>query len=270
MRLFHTPSILLLFAALSTSLGYRLQNVDVPGCGHVDASHSRYLYFTEPSETHQTLAIVTQWYYYAQELQRVIRAEGFEFAKPPSPRGSPAACGWQFLFGVSRYGINHGHVIFKNYEHAPSERSMNFTLKYEDNSVSDDERLPSHETIQRVRTILVSHAPVRDILEIIMVVTVPVTGAAILLIMAYTLILWWYRDDDSSIEEVEMTQFKTTGSQQPSDASPPSYPDSVRDRFAGVVYSFGKGRESGTIQAYRVSTIQNGRNSYPVTPHYTF
>jgi hypothetical protein len=211
------------------------------------------VFFTDPADPDLTMAIVTKWYRYAQELETYLPASGFHLLPPLSKQLGryPGQCRWEHLLTVTKSAIKRGTVAF--------------TYDDQGNSAT---RVPSDDTAKRVRTVLEHHAPTRDILEIVFIALSPlVAGMAFLwmLYAVYRLLSCIWPIEDNRPEETELSNFPDDtyhsrfggiyASYPPSTAETlPPYPESVKDRYSGFSYPSGKKLGNVTVQSWEVSS----------------
>lgn len=226
---------------------------------------TRYIDFFEPLEPQNVLSIGTVWFHYARDLQDLVPEAGFQLITARDPNTSHD-CGWYRLEQVRKWGVNRGHISFKRYRGVTTQQADYSPYKGE---VTEQEvlSLPSQQTIQRAKGILVNHAPTRDLLEIFLMVAGPIVGAAICLTALWALVLWLFPDDNNYVdldEEIEMTPFSALSPTELHLTQPPPYFAPYRERVKdGVVHTaqpFGKAAESGTVQEFDVSSIRAGES----------
>jgi hypothetical protein len=255
MRLFATLVILLFTCSLTAARAHHKNSGLVNICDPGDSRTA--IFFEEPSEPNLTLAIVTRWYRYAYDLKSLLPAAGFELVTPIHNRRFIGGCHWKYLLGVSKGGIKRGIVASTYYEDAAAKGPRNAALGSEATG-SEVSRVPSKETVRRVKAVLFNHAPTRDILDIVFIALSPViAGAAFLLLLYgfYSLAVWTYPIKSDAIEEIEMASLRAPYPSPSITESLPPYPESVKDRYSVVSAPFVRS-DNATVQVYEIPSIK--------------
>lgn len=232
MRLLSTLILLLFTCSLTAARAHHKEHrlVDICDAGRIP------VFFTDPTEPNLVLAIVTKWYRYAHDLESLLPAVGFESVSPVHKKHLAGGCHWKHLVDVSKGGIGRGTVAFTYYDSTPNS----------------DTRVPSKETVHRVKAVLSKHAPTRDILDIVFIAISPlVAGLAFLLVLyiLYSVACWACPVEDDAPEDIELTSFRTTYPASSIAETLPPYPELVKDRYSVVSTSPGKKFDSFTVQA---------------------
>ncbi|KAF2657392.1 hypothetical protein K491DRAFT_714429 [Lophiostoma macrostomum CBS 122681] len=170
MRLSIVPSIVLSVLLLPTTFAKDIEDIgaEIPGCSYQSNTWHKFVYFAEPFEPSFVFQISTVWDHYAKELSRIIPSEGFILTAPPEKYETGDFCRWKFLFDVHSSSIMRGHVSYQ-------ERDVDATGAY---------RMPSNETLSRVRAVLLDHAPVRDVFLFVLEAAGPTFFLVVILLAA--------------------------------------------------------------------------------------
>lgn len=234
MRLLATLITVLFTFSLAAARAHHKEHRLVDICDYRDGKVP--VVFTEPTEPNLILAIVTKWYSYAHELDAFLTAAGFEPVTRHHKKILSVDCRFKHLADVSKGGIKRGVVAYT----------------YDVSHPNDDSRVPSRDTVNRVKAVLSKHAPTHDILEIVFVALSPlVAGLSFitLLFILYNVAVWVWPDKHDVPEDIEMTSFRTTYPAPSITETLPPYPESVKDRYSVVSTSPGKKFDSVTVQA---------------------
>jgi hypothetical protein len=207
----------------------------VPGCSYRSNIWHKRVYFAEPFEPSFVFQISTVWDNYASELARILPSEGFSLTSPPPQYEPGDICKWKVLFDVQRASVMRGHVSYK-------ERGVNETSAY---------RMPSNETLSRVRAVLVDHAPTRDVFLFVL----EVAGPTIFLLAILLAAKYYLHRQDKKEEDVELSASE--------DEDPLAKTSDLDKKVAALGMS--DRREGGdAIQDYDVDSIRAG-DAYSVS-----
>lgn len=245
-----------LFLTYTLTASSQLVPNEIPGCQYPSLTSSTYIYFTDPSDSKFAFSIKTGWTdTYDDILRQAITASGFNLSAGYNPSDSMSLCSWVNLGSVVVKGLHRGDISYREFP---------YTKPY---------RVPSNETMTRIRNILLDNSPDHDFSILMLTICLPIATIGVMYALAYWLLIRKVNPSTSSPDmELESMDYRRNSDlASPEKPNPfqtissPPMPKEIKRRDSGPsplskVYSVKSASSSQYSEDYRASSIKAGEN----------